>query len=294
MTTHSEFHARHAGLLDPNALRACEVLIVGCGSVGSEFARLLTRAGVRRFRLIDPDVVAVANLCRSSYLRGDVGRPKVDALAGQLGEITSDVDVETHFVGADEVRDADLAAMIEGASLVVAATDHPPTQARLGALGYPRRPCVFPGVYARGSGGEVLWTAPEQTPCYACVLGTFRGLRGPERPLTDYGSARGTLVAEPALGIDILHVTVCAARIAIALLVRESGSPLANVLDPTRTVLFVGNEAGWLFQEPFETVWARATRRDDCACRLRDGVSTASLFSEADLLELVQGAKVGT
>ncbi len=294
MTMRSGFHARHAGLFDPEVLGAREVLIVGCGSVGSEFARLLARAGVRSFRLVDPDVVAVTNLCRSSYLRKDVGRPKVEALAEQLRDISPDVEVEAHLIGADDIRDADLIAMVESASLVVAATDHPPTQARLGALGYPRRPCVFPGVYAKGSGGEVLWTAPEETPCYACVLGTFRGLRGPERPSTDYGSARGTLVAEPALGIDILHVTVCAARIGIALLVRGSGSPLANVLDATRTVLFVGNEAGWLFQEPFETVWARATRRDDCICRLQDGVSTASLFSEEDLLEHVRGAKVGT
>lgn len=294
MSFTQDFHARHDGLFDPGFLGTREVLIVGCGSVGSELARLLARSGVRRFTLIDPDTVSVSNLCRSTYTRRDIGRPKVEALAETLGAIGAEVKVTVLATGADALPDDELASMIERASLVVVATDHPPTQARLGALAYAKAPCVFPGVYAKGTGGEVLWTSPDETPCYACVLGAFRGLKGPDRPATDYGSAKGTLVAEPALGIDIMHITVCAARIAIALLLRGSGSPLVKVLDPTRTVLFVGNEAGWLFQEPFETVWARATRREGCTCRLQAGASTASLFSEDELAELAASAKVGT
>lgn len=285
-----DFHARHSGLFDPATLRDSEVLVVGTGSVGSEFARLLARAGVGRFRLVDPDTVSVSNLCRSAFVASDTGRPKVDALSDHLRAVGGDLAITSHAVGADDVEDDELVSWIDSASLVIAATDHPPTQSRLGALSYGRTPAVFPGIYSKGSGGEVLWTSPQETPCYACVLGAFRGLRGPERPATDYGSTRGTLAAEPALGIDILHVTVCAARIAVALLVRGTNSSLEKILDPTRSVLFVGNESGWLFQEPFETVWARATRRGDCSCRLATGASTSTLFTRDDLDALARQA----
>lgn len=281
------FHSRHEGIFDPSALEDQGVLIVGVGSVGSEFARLLARSGVRRFHLVDPDTVSATNLTRSTYVAADVGGLKVDALRAQLTAICGRLDIRRSAVRVDKVNDQTVRSWLSEASIVIAATDHPPTQARLGALSYGSIPAVFPGVYALGSGGEVIWTTPRETPCYACILGTLRGASEPPRPKTNYGAATaGQLVSEPALGIDILNVTVCAAKIALALLLRKTKSRVSNILDPSRSVLFVGNEVGWLFQEPFETVWARATRRDNCPCRLEAGQSSASLFTKEELAEL--------
>jgi hypothetical protein len=139
-------------------------------------------------------------------------------------------------------------------------------------------------VYAKGVGGEVLWTAPDETPCYACVLGALRGANAPPRGRTDYGLEPGTLAAEPALGIDILRVTVAAAKIALALLLRGTGSAVERILDPSQTVLFAGNAVDWIWQEPLETVWARAERKADCVCRLGPHGSTADLFTDDDLV----------
>jgi molybdopterin/thiamine biosynthesis adenylyltransferase len=273
----NDFHARHQGLFQPENLNNKRVFLTGCGSVGSELARMLARAGVQHFLIVDPDVVAESNLCRTAYLARDLGTSKVDALARCLTGIREEIDIETHAIPLGSIDDDRLGDWIGASDLVIAATDHPPTQARLGALSYPVRPAIFPGVYAKGTGGEVLWTLPEATPCYACVLGAIRGANAPRRGRTDYGLATGQLAAEPALGIDILHVTVCAAKIALALLLRESGSTVEEILDPARSVLFVGNAVDWIWKEPFETVWARATRRDDCLCRLAPGGSTADL-----------------
>ena len=68
------------------ALRSARVAVVGLGAVGSWVACCLVQTGVRRFVLVDPDVVELSNLHRQlGYRTADVGRPKVDALADALG-----------------------------------------------------------------------------------------------------------------------------------------------------------------------------------------------------------------
>lgn len=272
------FHSRHDGLLDPTFLASRRVLLVGCGSVGSVIAMLLARSGVGGLILRDHDTVSITNLCRTEYRRTDIGEPKVEALAKHLQDVRADIEIDGRPTDLRMVDDAEVEGWIAASDLVIAATDHPPTQARLAALSYHRVPAVFPGVYERGLGGEVIWTLPDLTPCYACVLGAVRNASAPSRGRTDYGIATGQLASEPALGIDIQHVTVCAAKIALALLLQDTGAPAAAILDPARSVLFVGNSAEWIWRKPFETVWARAERREQCVCRLEPGGSTADLI----------------
>jgi len=274
-----EYHARHVGLFQPQLLEGKSVLIAGAGSVGSQLALGLVRAGVRRLRVVDFDRVSKTDLCRSVYRARDVGRLKVDALADVLGEVRSGIEVAAAGQSLSEVDDAELGAWIRDADLVAGTTDHPPTQGRLGTLSYPTRPALFAGVYAKGEGGEVICTLPLETPCYHCILGGVRGEHGPDRGRLDYGLSTGQLAAEPALGCDVLHVTVCATKLALALLLRGTGSAVEQVFDPSRSVLFVGNSASWIWREPFETVWAKAERRADCVCRATADGSTADLFA---------------
>ena len=52
-------------------------LLVGCGAVGNEVARLLMMAGAGNLVVVDPDTVDASNLTRSILFRPeDVGRPK--------------------------------------------------------------------------------------------------------------------------------------------------------------------------------------------------------------------------
>jgi len=272
------FHARHQGLFDPSQLERQHVLVFGAGSVGSVLSELLVRSGIVHLRVFDFDTVSPSNLCRTVYRHADIGRPKVDVLAEVLLGIRPQVVVEPRHVDLRDLSDEELQTEIARSDLVIAATDHPPTQARLGALSYHEKPTVFVGVYAKGEGGEVLFTLPDETPCYSCVLGSIRGEHAPDRGKIEYGIATGQLASEPALGIDVAHVTTCASKVALALLLRGTGASAAQILNPSRSVLFVGNTASWIWNEPFESVWARAERRTDCVCQLVPGGSTADLL----------------
>lgn len=62
-----------------------DVLLVGCGALGSMLAELLVRSGTRRIWLCDGDRVEGGNLVRSVYTIDDVGTMKAAALAKRLG-----------------------------------------------------------------------------------------------------------------------------------------------------------------------------------------------------------------
>lgn len=273
-----QFHDRHLGLFDPIVLERKRVTLIGAGSVGSIIAWLLIRSGVRHLLVVDKDTVSAANICRTIYRQKDIGRPKVEALKEILGEIRPEAHVSGHHLDLRHRHDEELADGLLMADLVIATTDHPPTQGRVAALTYSMVPTVFIGVYARGTGGEVLFTLPNETPCYHCILGQVRAEGGPDRGQTDYGVDTGQLASEPALGVDITHVTTCAAKIALGLLLRGTEAAAAKVIDPSRNIIFVGNSVDWIWREPFESVWGRAKRLDSCICRLQPGSSTASLI----------------
>lgn len=65
--------------------------LIGCGGTGSVVAEQLTRLGVRRIILVDPEEISESNVTRvygSAPL--DVGKPKVDVLAQHLVRIAPD------------------------------------------------------------------------------------------------------------------------------------------------------------------------------------------------------------
>lgn len=77
-------------------LRGATVGIAGCGGLGSNAAVALARAGVGRLILADPDRVELSNLNRQHYFQSDIGRAKVEALAGHLRAINPDIELVLH------------------------------------------------------------------------------------------------------------------------------------------------------------------------------------------------------
>lgn len=116
---------------DISSLSEARVMIVGCGGIGSSLCMLLAGAGVKRFCLVDSDVIEKSNLNRQFFWTlHDVGRKKIDVLKGAL---------EARFEGLDIVcKDAapgihELVEMASGGFQGVAITaDNPPTLARDG------------------------------------------------------------------------------------------------------------------------------------------------------------------
>ena len=65
--------------------------IIGCGSVGSTVAELLTRFGLTKLTLYDFDTVEPKNLANQMHRQEHIGLLKVEALADMLCEINPEI-----------------------------------------------------------------------------------------------------------------------------------------------------------------------------------------------------------
>lgn len=159
------------------------VAVLGAGSVGSTMCESLARSGVSTMTLVDPDIVDLPNLSRSVYVRADVGRAKVDALADRVRAVKADTVVRTFTCGIDEwLRpDPDTGhSNLDSVDLVVLATDDMVAELAVNALAYPRGiPMVSAKLFAKADAGEILIVEPATgSPCLRCLTGSRGALNG--------------------------------------------------------------------------------------------------------------------
>ncbi|GAA0413133.1 hypothetical protein Acor_11330 [Acrocarpospora corrugata] len=296
--------ARSAGLLSP-ALADRRVLVVGAGSVGSYLTEVLARSGVGAFTLVDPEEVAAENLGRSAYRVDDVGTPKVEALARLVRAVNPAAEVAGYAAALDGLPIEDLAKLVEGCDLVVAATDDNQAQGRLDHLAYWfGKPAVFPALYRGAEGGEVIMVAAG-LPCWGCSTGGVRAATAEqESPLrrTDYGTGR--LIAEPGLLVDIHHVSSVAGKLALGLLhpdsedvaamrfaagVRERGANYAVFANRPDYWIFASVLADTYGQYAYQSIWLAPSRDEACpVCGEQEGRTDPTAYTAeapgADLL----------
>lgn len=142
-------------------LRRARVAIVGCGGTGGVALQHLVGAGVRRFVLVDHDVVELSNLNRQFVPElASIGAPKTSVAAGYVHRRVRDADVVT--VERRIARASDLADVLgDGAvDLVLGCADTPPVvveRAIVEACVAAGVPCTFSGVAVRvGTVGPLL------------------------------------------------------------------------------------------------------------------------------------------
>ncbi|MHC4995086.1 MAG: tRNA threonylcarbamoyladenosine dehydratase [Planctomycetota bacterium] len=76
-------------------LRQAHVAVIGIGGVGSWAAEALARTGVGRITLVDLDDVCTTNVNRQVHaVTGQIGRPKVEAMAERIDAISPDCHCE--------------------------------------------------------------------------------------------------------------------------------------------------------------------------------------------------------
>jgi len=81
---------------DFKSLKHANILIVGCGGIGSSAALLLAGSGVRKFTLADPDVIEKSNLNRQLFWRRiDIGKLKTEALKEAIEDRFDNVETST-------------------------------------------------------------------------------------------------------------------------------------------------------------------------------------------------------
>ena len=228
------------------------VMVIGCGSLGSEAIRMLA-PGTSRFTLVDDATVTVYNLARQWFGAEDVGRAKVDALQDRL---------EVARTWRTRLEAPDLPALESllredppDVVLLATGTHHHAMLAELlWRLGIAH---VAACCYPRARYFEVSVIAPrERTPCLQCFRGHL--YRGPAEPIPDEVASflyepvpdatraqRYTdLVAEPASQIETLRAAHVLARCAAELASPDRSPWFARVLAESTTCLIGGNASG--------------------------------------------------
>ncbi len=109
-------------------LKAATVGIAGVGGLGSAVAMALARVGVGNLVIADFDVVEPSNLNRQQYFIDQIGLPKVQALAANLGRINPYVAVKVHAILLDP---ANIPAIFSGCTVIVEAFDRAEMKAML-------------------------------------------------------------------------------------------------------------------------------------------------------------------
>jgi proteasome lid subunit RPN8/RPN11 len=254
-------------------LHGAHAVVIGAGSVGSNIAEHLVRAGVPRLTLVDDEVVEPVNLTRTVYDYRDVGRKKTSALRDHLVAINPDLQVTL----VDDRLGASTAStfrhVLSDASIAIGAADD---NLAMGVLDVLLHECGLPGVFAAvykgAAGGDIVTVVPGVTACWRCTVGPRQ--QGTLLPALDYGTGR--LEGEIALGVDIATIAVLAARTVLGVFctMADSDRFLERPLVERRTFVQVGLTPGFygdtgLFadtpaQHAWQSTWVSSLGDPDC------------------------------
>jgi adenylyltransferase/sulfurtransferase len=144
-----------------------KVAVVGLGGLGTVSSLYLTLAGVGHMRLIDQDVVELANLHRQIlYGPDDIGYPKAEISARRLAAANPFVVVEPV---AENVNSVNVERLLSGVDCVVDGLDNMRTRYLI------NRACIrlgIPYVFGAAIGVEGNLSAFQvpDTPCLECLL----------------------------------------------------------------------------------------------------------------------------
>ena len=199
------------------------ILIFGCGSVGSAVTEYLVRAGCTNITIVDIDTVTEPNISRATYTISDVGKKKTIALLDKMKAINPSISMITLDDDINNSPDIFINLIEEKKfQMIVAATDDPFTQERIGKISYLSNiPTVAPGVYDKAKGGEVIISIPSKSyPCYNCLIKRNYNTSSEVRPMSkNYNLDK--LEAVVALGSDISFVSSLASKVIISLLLYQ-------------------------------------------------------------------------
>lgn len=133
-------------------LAAKQIVVCGCGAIGSNLTDTLSRQGFSRIRVIDMDRVDTHNLNTQTFETADVGALKVNAMQNRVYR-TVGVEIE---VVSQELKAGNVKKMLKDADLVVDGFDNHASRklvqdhCRKGGI-----PCLHAGLHA--DYGEVVW-----------------------------------------------------------------------------------------------------------------------------------------
>jgi len=202
-------------------LRQSNVLVVGCGALGTVTATQLVRAGVGTVRIVDRDFIEYHNLQRQILFDEEDVRqqiPKAKAAERHLRKVNSSVQVEGIV---EDVNFTNVQRLVQGADLIVDGLDNLETRYLLNDAALKHG---IPWIYgaAIATQGMTMTVIPGETPCIRCAFPTL-----PEPGSTLTCDTAGVISSAPMIIASLQFVE------AIKLLVghRDQLTPGLTVLD---------------------------------------------------------------
>jgi hypothetical protein len=175
----NEKYCRISTHVDFPSMFNTRIILVGAGA-SSHMAISLARMGIKKFTIIEPDLVEEKNLAVHAYRRSDIGRPKAECLAEIMHDIEFEkgnpfvpkLDIIIYRIDFLSVNDDAILAG-DGHKILIMGTDYHPAQARGNRIGLRYRiPAFWMGIYKNGAAGEIIFIDPKaksSLPCYRCI-----------------------------------------------------------------------------------------------------------------------------
>lgn len=218
--------SRNTGILESDIMQNKGALFIGCGSVGSNAALALAKAGVGRFMLVDSDVFGYHNICRHQCGVYDVGRFKTDALRERILMVNPYAKVVVENMTIQDVPLADIDAFCNENTIVIGGADN--REGDLYANGLAKQigmPFMSIGCWERAFAGEIFYCLPQGMPDYedfVKVTGTLSGRVTQNRHFYTIQEDLKKVTFEPGISVDIDFVTIIAMKLAIDILNRDN------------------------------------------------------------------------
>jgi len=189
-------------------LSVARIGLAGAGGLGSNAAMMLARCGVGKLVLIDADKVEHSNLNRQHYFPHHVGRPKVEALAEQLRDLTPAPDLEMLplWLNAENI-----ASVLDKADVWLECLDDARLKALFTSMALRDGRTV---ISASGMGGFGGWTMSRRVMKSSCGL------------LTVVGDFRSDVDQVPPLAPRVMQCAAMQADAALEFILTQNIKPL--------------------------------------------------------------------
>ncbi len=231
-----DLSSQRQGLIETDLLKDSTAFIVGLGTGGIQIALDLAKAGVGKFKLMDPDRLKVGNISRHYAGISAVGRKKVAAARDFLLEKNPMIEVEIYPLSAAPEQRETLKSLIERSSIVICATDNRQSKLLINELCVGlRKSVIFGGAFLRAYGGQVFRVLPGESPCYHCFVLAMPDKEA-DREISSQREAEAVaysdmpVAIEPGLSIDVAPIANMVSKLALMELLKGKESTL-HMLD---------------------------------------------------------------
>ena len=153
-------------------LSSTRVLVVGCGSVGSNVVVDLVQAGITRLTLVDPDFFMRENIFRHVLGRKSVNKTKVVALKEEIESKYPYLSITAHQTYIEKAIEKKIIKLSDF-DLVIFATGNHTVELYLNRLIHQQkdRPiAIFTWLEPYSIGGHTLLNRPNQRGCLQCLF----------------------------------------------------------------------------------------------------------------------------